>query len=558
MSQPESMKTPCYSYGVDVLNGDDAWELFVACAVGDRETVEALLAHDPRLVNAQFWYQFPIHRAVACGNTELVELLLDKGANPGLSRFTYDSWDKLLRTANERNFLHVTTILEQAMAERFAYHVDFHLLKDAIVSRDWNRVESVLQNQPFLVNHADTLGNNPLHWCVITRQPTWLRRFAKLGTQVKSLRADGHSPALLAASHAQDYWYRETRGRRHPSLRNSWVMVGQLLELGAEYELSVAAAIGDLERVNGLLASTPALANQLNSASVSPLAYASGEGYQHIVECLLEAGADPNQPEVCAPRGLALFEACSQNHFDIARLLLDQGADPNAEVDSCGCCLTIAELKHGGQAERLIALLRDHGARTPMYALSVDDLRRHVTEISPVVDDPDFFESLLRCGDGSLIDAYLKCKGRPEGRLSLSEIPKGEQRQRIVQQLLDAGYDLNQTDWLGVSHLHEMVADADLSTIEILLHAGADINVLDADRCESPLALAVRTVHNAVDSDVTSGLEIVKCLLSAGADPGFPTDRPEASAIGIARRLKVESVRELFGLEQFDGAGGAD
>ena len=98
MTQPEAMKTKTYNYGVETLNGYDAWALFEACAVGDLPKATALLAKDRRLVNAQFWYQFPIHMAVRAGREEIVELLLDQGADPGRSRFTYNSWDKCKRT----------------------------------------------------------------------------------------------------------------------------------------------------------------------------------------------------------------------------------------------------------------------------------------------------------------------------------------------------------------------------------------------------------------------------------------------------------------------------
>ena len=64
MTQPDAMKTKAYVYGVETLNGYDAWALFEACAVGELREAKALLAKDPRLVNAQFWYQFPIHMAV--------------------------------------------------------------------------------------------------------------------------------------------------------------------------------------------------------------------------------------------------------------------------------------------------------------------------------------------------------------------------------------------------------------------------------------------------------------------------------------------------------------
>src|SRR5438105_5946149 len=102
LAQPEEMKTKTYVYGVEKLNGYDAWALFEACALGNVLRVKALLAKDRRLVNAQYWYQFPIHMAVFAGNAEIVKLLLDQGADPGQSVYTYNSWDKLLLRARER------------------------------------------------------------------------------------------------------------------------------------------------------------------------------------------------------------------------------------------------------------------------------------------------------------------------------------------------------------------------------------------------------------------------------------------------------------------------
>src|SRR5688572_8819801 len=115
MTQPDEMKTKTYVYGVETLNGDDAWALFKACAAGDVPKVKTLLVKDRRLVNAQFWYQFPIHRAVRAGHAEIVELLLDHGADPGQSRYTYNSWDKLLLTASEHGHRKVASLLQRAM-----------------------------------------------------------------------------------------------------------------------------------------------------------------------------------------------------------------------------------------------------------------------------------------------------------------------------------------------------------------------------------------------------------------------------------------------------------
>ena len=302
MTQPEEIKTNAYVYGVEKLNGHDAWAMFRACAAGDMLKVKGLLAQDRRLVNAQYWYQFPIHMAVREGYAEIVKLLLDHDADPGQSRFTYNSWDKLLLIAEERGHRQVESILQRAMRKRFNYNPDFDVLKQSIIARDSRKIRAVLRRQPDLPRCSDALGNNALHWSVITRQLSLIERFAELGTPIDAQRADGQTPVLLAVNGAYDYWYRATRGRSHPSLRNTSVMVGNLLARGANYTISVAAAVGDQERVEQLLRKDEGLARRLDSARVSPLSYAAREGHLHIVRLLLEQGADPNTPEEGLPR----------------------------------------------------------------------------------------------------------------------------------------------------------------------------------------------------------------------------------------------------------------
>ena len=161
MTQPEELKTTAYVYGVEKLNGYDAWALFKACAADDLPKAQALVAKDRRLVNAQFWYQFPIHMAVRAGHADIVKLLLDQGADPGQSRFTYNSWDKLLLCSKERGYRQVESILQRAMAKRINYTPDFDVLKAAIIARDSRKIDSVLRRQPSLVRSSDALRRTP-------------------------------------------------------------------------------------------------------------------------------------------------------------------------------------------------------------------------------------------------------------------------------------------------------------------------------------------------------------------------------------------------------------
>lgn len=449
MTQPAEMKTKTYVYGVDILDGDDAWALFVASAKGDVATASALLKKDRRLVNAQYWYHFPIHRAVEAGNVEVVRILLEHGADPGQSRYTYDSWDKLLLRARQTEHSEMELLLRSFMEQRFNYQPEFDLLKNAIVSRNPSAIRQALEQYPYLVAASDALGNNALHWCVITRQIEWIKQFVSAGTPIDALRADGHSPVLLAASGATDYWYHETRGRSHPTLRNTSVLVGYLLALGAEYTASVAAAVGDLERLKQLIEIEPEVAKRLDSSRFSPLSRAAASGYVHIVKFLLEHDAAPNMPEECAPEGRALWEACCANQIDVAKLLLESGANPNAGVDSSECCLTIAEVYHGEQAKPLQELLLSHGAYWPPYRMDLEQLKQALRDDSAAVHHDEFLRCAMQNCDSELLDLLLNTDNKVIDRLEAGDELAGLKDPVLIRKLLERGLDPTRRNYRG-------------------------------------------------------------------------------------------------------------
>jgi ankyrin repeat protein len=544
------MKTDSYVYGVERLNGHDAWALFEACASGDLPRARTLLARDPRLVNAQVDYQLPVHMAVGQGHARLVEFLLAHGADPGQSRFTYYSWDKLLACARARGYDQVASILEWAMLRRFNYAPSFDRLKEAIIARNPRRVAAVLRRHPGLASASDALGNNALHWSVLTRQLAMIERFVELGTPIDAKRADGQTPLLLAASGATDYWYRDTRGRSHPALRNAAVLVGCLLARGAYYSLSVAAAVGDQERIEQLLRKDPGLARRLDSAWVSPLSYAAHEGHLHLVRLLLAHDADPNMPEDCAPDGAALYYACARNHREIAELLLAHGANPNAGFDSGGCCLTVGTHYHGDRAKPLQELLLRHGAYTPPYAMDVTQMRQAIRQGHHVIHDAEFFNFAMLMNNGKLLDLYLdSVPGAPE-RLGSGTITVYPKSPALVRELLSRGLDPNGRNWLGRTILHACAENGDRSVAAVFLAAGADINARDFEFQGTPLAAAVRYQPWCRNDDRAEHADrqrqMVEFLLKRGAATNLSGDKPWATPLAWARQRGLADVEEML------------
>ena len=522
--QPNSMRTDDYQYGVEKVNGHDAWALFCACAAGDMARVRALLERDPKLVNAQHWYQFPIHMAVRQGHAEVVQMLLDAGADPGQSRFTYNSWDKLLATAAERSFAAIHRILSAAMQERFGYDADFALLADAIKGRDAERVKKVLADKPQLVAQADVFGNGPLHWAALTRQVDLIDLFLDKGAAIEGRRADGRTPLLTALS--GDYWF---RARNLPDdAPDDWSIVRHLLAKGANYCLSIACAAGDGERVDEILAKDPAQARRLDLAQRSPLTYAAEHGHLEIVHKLLALGADPNQPETLCGRGGALFEASANNHLDVAALLLQHSADANASSDSSGSCITIVEAKHPDNCQAMQELLRRHGAFIPPWALDDHALEEQIQTNGPALRDEQFLHEVLGRKNTALIRLVLERHADMLDRLILSDIWGGNYPADpdIIRALHERGLDLNRANWIGRTFLHSAAEKGDLAAARTFIELGADIEAVELEFSSTPLGSAARKGQK----------EMVEFLLAKGADAHAPADAAWGQALAQAKK----------------------
>ncbi|KAG0648347.1 Ankyrin repeat-rich membrane-spanning [Hyphodiscus hymeniophilus] len=212
------------------------------------------------------------------------------------------------------------------------------------------------------------------------------------------------------------------------------------------------------------------------------LAIASEGGNEHMVEQLLELGADVNAPG-SNKYGNALHQATANGHNRIVQRLLKAGADVNPPNCRKWCNLLQAAAAHG-----------DHAT----------------------------FELLLEVG------ADVDARGGWQG----STLQAASERDycKMVKRLLDMGVDVNthsDGEYDPGTALQAASTEGHIQTVQLLLKYGADVNIQSGkgrdDAHGTPLQAASSRGHS----------QIVQLLLDSGADVNLP-GRDYGSALQAA------------------------
>lgn len=509
--------------------GWDVWGMLEACADGDQPAVEALLAQDPTLVDCEYHYYRPLHFAVRENRVELVKYLFARGADPFCGgqgfRPVYRSggvgnlpW--VLDTARERGYTELLTLLETTFRERFHIEPDGEILAALIRARDVLGVQATLAARPELLDRADGFGNQPIHWAVMTRQPSLIDDFLGRGADINAVRPDGAQPIDLTNG---DYWYRGWRDAPPEAMRRHEVILGYLLARGAYYDISTAAQLGDLERVRALLDEDPRRVNALPPSTGYyngvPLRCAAGGGHIAVVKLLLERGADPNRAEPVAPQGGALYDAIAGRHWEIVRLLLHHGANPNAAVESSGNCYWRA--KNENAPREILDLLASRGGASGVeMACYNGDLETlaNMLQANPALPLQDHLPV-----DN---DALVELARRYQPEVLRGKPFEGARSREHARWLLEQGMDAVSPNWLEITPLHRFAQDGKQELAALCLEFGAALDPLDDEFSSTPLGWAARAGQ----------LGMVEWLLALGADRNQPHDKPWAQPLAWAQR----------------------
>lgn len=468
--------------------GEDIWRTLLAARDGDLPALRRLLAEDPSLVEASWWYTSGLHFAVREGHEDAVRLLLDAGADP-FGQTLYGQ-ETLLQVAEDRRHQAVAARLRGALETRAASAGARHAIHDAVGAGDAATAEGLLAGDAALVDRGDAFGRRPLHYAVERGDGALVEMLLAHGADVDALgfssdnRLGGYGFRPLALA----LW-------RHPywQQRNDYATAALLLRHGADYSITIAAALGDETRVRELLRSGPGLANAQDPSGKRPLSAAAERNHSAVVALLLAAGADPNLPEgPNCPRGYALMAASHFGHVEIAERLLAAGADPNAEVESSGTPTGSAK------DAAMRALMLRHGGRVPLGQHFVEgdiDAVAALLDAKPALFDPiraaEGFAYAAAFGHEALLRLMLARGLRVPPTVTVCQTYLWRNLE-LARLLLEQGMDPNLPNWQQVSPLHHAASTGNIAAARLFLEFGADPGAVDEEYRATPLGWAAR------------------------------------------------------------------
>ncbi|XP_073442034.1 poly [ADP-ribose] polymerase tankyrase-2 isoform X1 [Dendrobates tinctorius] len=468
----------------DNVNGRDtagrkSTPLHFAAGFGRKDVVEYLLQSGANVHARDDGGLIPLHNACSFGHAEVVNLLLRHGADPNAR----DNWNYTpLHEAAIKGKIDVCIVLLQHGADPTIRNTDSRTALDlsdssakAVLTGEYKKDE--------LLESARS-GNEEKMMALLT--PLNVNSHASDGRKVKVYTATGICSQNTACC-------------MHTCIREIYFFFFFLQST----PLHLAAGYNRVKIVQ-LLLQHGADVHAKDKGDLVPLHNACSYGHYEVTELLVKHGACVNAMDLW--QFTPLHEAASKNRVEVCSLLLSYGADPhmlNCHNKSAVDLAPTPQLK-----ERLAYEFKGHSILLAAREADVARMKKHLSLEIVNFKHPQTHETALHFA-------------------AFSPYPK---RKQICELLLRKGANVNEETKDFLTPLHVAAEKGHNDVAEVLLKHEAKMNAVDN--------LGQTCLHRAAHS---GHLQTCRILLNSGCDPAI------VSLQGFtALQMGSESVQQLL------------
>lgn len=247
--------------------------------------------------------------------------------------------------------------------------------------------------------------------------------------------------------------------------------------------------------VVALLVHNNAKVNCENSRLATPLICASRCGHKGVIEVLLENGAEINPKPTSKVSLTALMTAAQHGHLLVVNLLLQYGANVDYKNPDTGYTALMLAALNGHL--KIVEMLIEKGGADPNLT---NTLNQTALDLATVRGRNNVRSYL---NNKTLKESQSPSKSQP----TLINAAKAG-KFKLVQELLNAGIDVNMKDGDGATPLIYACIGGHKDVTKMLLMAGANTDTQDLQHGWTALMQATFKKH----------VEVVKLLLKAQAD----------------------------------------